>query len=31
MNKNERQIYLDIHRISKALDKIVKILEKNNK
>jgi len=31
MNRNQQQIYQDVHRISKALEKIVKILEKSNK
>ena len=31
MNRNQQQIYQDLHRICKALEKIVEILEKSNK
>ena len=29
MNRNQQQIYQDIHRICQALEEIVKILKKN--
>ena len=29
MNRNQQQLYQDVHRISKALEEIVKILKKN--
>ena len=29
MNRNQQQLYNDVHRISKALEEIVKILKKD--
>ena len=29
MNRNQQQLYQDVHRISKALEEIVKILKKD--
>jgi uncharacterized protein YukE len=31
MNRNQQQIYQDVHRICKALEEIVKILKKDEK